>query len=484
MPVCIKVWGTGKTNNLIAMEKNFFSREKEACGKIVRTGLAALLPSVLLTAALFMGSCAKEMELDAGENGSPKGTLAVSTRGVDGEVSYPVNVYVFDSNGSCAATATLSSADDELSVYLSNGSYTVQAVGGASTDDYILPTKDNAAGNSPITLLEGHSHGDIMTSVQAIVKVGEDETNELTLSMSRKVMQLCSVKMNDVPTEVTAVSMSISPLYTTLLLDGTCTGTNGAFTADLTKGTDGSTWALESGAYLLEACGKAAITVSMKTADGTKTYAYESSDELKANYKINITGTYKPGGFTVSGTVTGTDWAGTHDITFDMTDSQDSQGSDDNDETATVSAPEVGSIYKEKCYVLRNDTDEVAKTITSTLMSVEEKGGMTTTKDHTQAEWKELTDAGLAEMAVEGVPNWRLPTHEELMKITEVADADKSQKLWNLLLGAGGNVFRIGNYHFYLSDDDKIMQIDYRDLPIEPDAKTMLRGFTTVTFGI
>ena len=470
-----------KKNNLMNMRINTLSQMKETQGKTVRHGFAALLPAVLLSATMFLGGCAKEMELEVGDNGSAKGTLAVTTRSVDGTVSYPVSVYVFGSTGSCAAMATLSSADDELSVYLSKDNYTVQAVGGASADDYILPTKEEAASNSPITLRDGHSHGDLMTAAQMLAKVGENETNELTLTMTRKVMQLCSVKINSVPSEVTAVSVSISPLYGTLLLDGTCTGTNGAYTANLTKEADGTTWTLESGAYLLEASGKASITVAMTTAEGTKTFAYESSNELKANYKINITGTYKQGGFTVNGTVTGTEWAGVRDIVFKMTDSQDS---DDKGGTATSIAPEVGSIYMKKCYVLRNDTNKVTGTITSTLMTIDEKSGLTNTKEHTNDEWKELTDAGLAEMAVEGVPEWRLPTHEELMAMITVADADKDDKLWNLFINAGGSAFKTAMYvyYFYLTDDGQIMQIDYRDLPIEPDANTKLRGFTTVTF--
>lgn len=464
------------------MRTNTLSRVKEAFGEAVRHGFAALLPAVVLSAALFMGGCAKEIELETDDNSSAKGTLAVTTRGVDGTVSYPVNVYVFKSDGSCAATSTLSSADDNLSLYLSKGSYTVQAVGGASSDDYILPSKEEAANNSPITLRDGHSHGDLMTAAQMLAKVGEDETNELTLSMTRKVMQLCSVKINDVPSGVTAVSVSISPLYSALLLNGTCTGTNGAYTADLTKGADGTTWAMESGAYLLEANGKASITVAMTTAEGTKTYAYESTNELKANYKINIIATYKPGGFTVNGTVTGTEWAGVRDIAFNMTDSQDSEGSDDESGTVTATAPEVGSIYKEKCYVVCNDTNKVTGTITSTLMTIAEMEKLTTENNLTQAEWKEITDAGLAKMAVEGVPSWRLPTYEELGKMIKVYDSDKREQMWSAIRNAGGTIFRYARKYLYLADDGNIMQMDYLYSPEAPDTKAYLRGFTTVTF--
>ena len=329
-----------------------------------------------------------------------------------------------------------------------------------------------------------------MTAAQALVKIGEDETNSLSLSMTRKVMQLCSVKMTKVPSTVTAVSVSISPLYNTLLLNGAYSGSTGSFTADLTKGTDGTTWALESGKYLLEANGKAAITVSMKTADGTKTYSYESADELEANYKINITGTYKVSGFTVSGTISGTEWAGTRDITFEMTDTQEETDSEDkgdkgdSGETTTATAPEVGTIYMGKCFVVRNVTDETTGNVTTTLMTVNEKSGLTDTKDHTQAEWKNLTDAGLAELAVDGVSEWRLPTEEELKCAIEYVDAN-SETAYSTITGAGGANMGVTNVYWFFKDSNgNIKQLGKQNSynALTPDKSTRLRGFTTVTF--
>lgn len=470
-------------NKFIAIEKKFSSKISGAHGAVPQYGFAAMLPSALLAAVLLLGGCTEVIPLESSESGAAQGKLAVATRSADGTVSYPVNVYVFGNSGSCVKTATLSSADDELSIFLPVGSYSVQAVGGASSDDYVLPTVDNAASDSPITLIDGHCHGDLMTAAQAIVKVGEDETNSLSLSMTRRVMQLCSVKMTSVPSDVTAVTVSISPLYKTLLLNGTCTGTNGAFTAALSKDSDGKTWSLESGAYLLEASGKASITVSMTTAEGTKTYSYESTDELKSNYKINITGTYKVGGFTVAGTITGTEWAGTRDITFEMTDGESGDESDDKGGTATVTAPEVGTIYMEKCFVVSNVTDETTGAVTTTLMTIEEKSSLTDTKDHTQEEWKELTDAGLAELAVDGITGWRLPTVEEL-KYAEVL-IDENSKTYNpIIKGAGGTEMLYYLYRFCKDEEGNIKQLcgsnGYN--PINPDAKTALRGFTTVTF--
>lgn len=473
-------------NKFVSIERTIMSKMSGAHGVVSRYRIATILPSALLTAVLFLGSCSEVVPLENNESSSAQGQLSVATRGADGTVSYPVNVYVFGNSGSCVKTATLASADDKLSIYLPIGSYSIQAIGGASSEDYELPSADNASATSAITLRDGHSHGDLMTAAQALVKIGEDETNSLSLSMTRKVMQLCSVKMTKVPSTVTAVSVSISPLYNTLLLNGAYSGSTGSFTADLTKGTDGTTWALESDKYLLEANGKAAITVSMKTADGTKTYSYESADELKANYKINITGTYKVSGFTVSGTISGTEWAGTRDITFEMTDTQEETGSEDkgdSGETITATAPEVGTIYMGKCFVVRNVTDETTGNVTTTLMTVNEKSGLTDTKDHTQAEWKNLTDAGLAELAVDGVSEWRLPTEEELKCAIEYVDANS--KANSMITGAGGANMGVTNVYWFFKDSSgNIKQLGKQNSynALTPDKSTRLRGFTTVTF--
>lgn len=438
---------------------------------------------VLASVALLLSGCAKEIEYENNVSDAPKGTLSVGTRATDsGNVSYPVNVYVFDDDGACAATAALASSSDELSIYLPIGTYSVRAVGGASPDDYELPTKDNAVYNSPVTLLQGHSHGELMTAVQAFVKVNAEDTNSLSLSMSRKMMQLCGVTMKEVPADVTAVSVSISPLYKSLLLNGEYSGDDGSFTTDLVKDADGTTWKMESSAYLLEARGKAAITVSMTIGSGTKTFSYESADELKANYKINITGTYKPGGFTVGGTVTGTDWAGTHEITFDMTDnSGGTESKNENTETALPEAPQVGTIYMGKCLVLENDTDKVAGTITSTLMTIKEKSGLTTEKSLTQEEWETLTSAAVDELAVDDIPGWRLPTEEEVLNMLTYVKANINA-IKDLVTAAGGDIVRPAAYTLFRNDAGLIKMVSSIYKENDPSDKAILRAFTTETF--
>ena len=58
------------------------------------------------------------------------------------------------------------------------------------------------------------------------------------------------------------------------------------------------------------------------TATGTRSYTYQTSDELEEGYKINIEGTYTEAvGVTLSGTIEGTEWKGERTIRFDFDES-------------------------------------------------------------------------------------------------------------------------------------------------------------------
>ena len=254
---------------------------------------------MLLTAAVCSTSCEKYVVDEESGVEEPNSMLVVRTRAAlsDGtepqeqaKVSYPVNVYVFDEGGKCVELAEITSGDDEMSFKLPEGDYDVYAIAGATESAYEMPTKENATKTSVITLREGCGHGDLMTA-DSNVALSKGEENTLTLSLERKVMMVESVTIGNVPDDVTAVSVSISPLYEDLLLDGTYSGGNGSGKIDLVETSDGSTWMSETGLYLLEAAGKATLKISLTRNGAVHSYSYSCAEDLKANYKVNINGT-------------------------------------------------------------------------------------------------------------------------------------------------------------------------------------------------
>lgn len=376
-----------------------------------------LKTTLLLLFATSLFSCEKFNDEEAFEDKDANSTLVIRTRaaqaeGAEGtaEISYPVNIYVFDDADRCVDLVQLASGDDELSLKLPEGSYGVYALAGTEAEAYELPTKENATKDAVVALKDGHMHGDVMTAKNN-VKMAYGEENTLTLSLERKVMMLESVTINNVPASVTAVTVSVSPLYENIKLDGTYDGDNGDYTASLTREGETNVWKSTGAVYLLEASGTATVKVSFTTGDNIHSYSYNCPKELKANYKVNINGTYSSDGVELSGSLTGVEWAGTTDVTFSFDESGESEtvvpGGDDDpsgEDAVTGTAPEVGKMYK-GCYVLmKNDDTENTFTLMSpkclTLESVEDL--------------ETVVNDSIAKLAVDGIDGWRLANESEL----------------------------------------------------------------------
>jgi len=169
--------------------------------------------SLIASALAVLGLTACEKGLDVGEDvmspdvGQVKNSLLqVRTRGGgtgdEATVAYPVTVYVF-AGEECRAAQTIGDEGQTLNIALTEGTYSVYAVGGASAEDYVLPDASDALATSAIALKEGHEHSDLMAA-QATVTLMDGEANTVTLGMERKVMMLQSVVMKKIPMAATA----------------------------------------------------------------------------------------------------------------------------------------------------------------------------------------------------------------------------------------------------------------------------------------
>ena len=109
-------------------------------------------------------------------------TRSGGSAGGEATVAYPVTVYVF-SGEECKAVQTIGDEGQTLNIGLTEGTYSVYAVGGASSSDYVLPTTDDAVATSAIALREGHSHGDLMTA-QATVTLTMNASLPMVVMLS------------------------------------------------------------------------------------------------------------------------------------------------------------------------------------------------------------------------------------------------------------------------------------------------------------
>lgn len=462
---------------------------------------------LLTVAALLLYSCEKYNDDTDFAAKDANCTLIIRTRaGAAGDedgskISYPVNVYVFSGNA-CVETARIESEVTPMSLRLPEGSYEVYAIAGADAETYDLPSKENASREYLVRLNGGKTHADLMTAKNSVT-LAYGEENTLTLSLERKVMLVENVSIRNVPSSVIAVSVTLSPLYENILLDGSYGGTDGSQTLELTRGSDGKTWENISNVYLLEASGPATVKVSLQTESKTRSYSYTSTDELKANYRINITGTYNEDGIQLNGTITGATWEGVKNISFsfDETGSSADEGTgpetgggnagEDTGGTASGNAPEAGTLYKD-FYVLKSESSGAGTVVT--LMSTSYEKGLSFT-DNDQSSIKESVEQKLEGLAAgsDGLGTLRLPTLEELKYVKSNLEAvnDNLERLGKSLFVTGSGTL----YSYYFLDGDGLIKAYWpsRDEPdsefscISTDIKggrnsIILRGFTTVTF--
>lgn len=217
--------------------------------------------SLIASALAVLGLTACEKTLDVMDDEMSSGfgqvknsLLQVRTRagGVasdEAEVAYPVTVYVFQGE-ECKVAQTIGDKGQTLNIALTEGTYSVYAIGGTSADDYVFPGASKALMTSAIVLREGKSHGGLMTAKANVVLV-DGEANTVTLGMERRTMLLQSVILKKIPAAATAVSVTISPLWQSLTVGGNYSGTDGLYSLSLEKQSDGRTWQTTETAYLL-----------------------------------------------------------------------------------------------------------------------------------------------------------------------------------------------------------------------------------------
>ncbi|MBR1395881.1 MAG: FimB/Mfa2 family fimbrial subunit [Prevotella sp.] len=382
-----------------------------------------------------LGLTACEKTLDVGEDNASTGqvknsVLQVRTRGTSGDeatVAYPVVVYVFQGD-ECKASQTIGDEGQTLNIALTEGTYSVYAVGGVSSSDYVLPTVSDALTTSAIALQEGKKLTDLMAA-SATVTLVDGGTNTVTLGMTRKTMQIQDVTIKKVPSTATAVTVTIAPLWQSLTIGGTYSTTNGNSTITLTKQEDGRTWRNSGSAYLLPPCSQPASMSVNITVDGTtKTYTYSTSNELEAGYKINIDGTYTEAvGVNLTGTITGATWLGERTISFTFdedgssTSGNDNNGGDNGGDTQDF--PSEGDTYQ-GCYVLAVTVEDDGQSAEVVLLSPNERA-VTSASD---------AESALASLGVDGISDWTVPTKAQMDAFAAARnDVTPAPAGWNYL---------------------------------------------------
>ena len=380
-------------------------------------------------------SCRGDVMNDYEQEAGATSLLHVFTRSGDGptvdeNVPTPVSLYVFNASGRCVKV--LPDVTQNALVAVQGGTYGVYALAGADAAHYDLPSEDDASTTSVISLKAEETQGDLMASHESVTVADAAEKN-LTLTLTRVVSGIKQITIKKVPAAVTAVSVSVDPLYQAFRLDGTYSGTGGSCSVALTEEADGTTWSYseESGSvFLMPSDGMPTITVSFTSADGTTRYSYTAAKQLEANHKLTIDATYtEQAKLSVTGTITGSEWDDDTAITFEFDEtnaSGESSGGETGGETGggetgggetgggetgsggtsqSITLPEVGTIYR-TCYVLAH-VDETHVL----LLAPKSKAGVVVTGDANETIKAKMMEQ-LAEWNVDGISSWGLVNQE------------------------------------------------------------------------
>lgn len=426
------------------------------------------LPYALLVGIMMLTSCEKELVADGANEGSSteQQPVTILTRGTgnDAKISYPVHLYVMNADGLCVKKETLTEGNT-LSLSLPSATYTAYAIAGATEWVYDLPTVATARPDYTIALKDNATHADLMSASNTLV-VSKDGENSLTLNLQRKVMLIHGITIKDVPSTTDAVTVTISPIYKNLLLNGNYTAETAPITLTLVKQGDGTTWKNASELYSLPASESAKLTIKMTTGSESKSYSYSCPATLEANHEVDITGTYTENQeLQISGTVNGAEWGTPTDITFSFDESDVDTGGDVQNETA----PEQETWYK-KCYVLTTVDDGDYVNVVLLHKDVQHID----CEHMTIAEIDAAVSTALSGFDIDGITGWRLPTKSE-------AGALVLSSFNAGVESAGGTV--MGSSDIHLGKDDgtyfgfSSAHVNYPSASVE-----LLRPVTTVRF--
>jgi len=358
--------------------------------------------------------------------------IVTHTREGDDPSASVASVYLFNGSGAFVRTLQTDAAGSytsaSASVKLPEGSYTLCALGPGNLSSFQIPATPSPT--STITPVEGQAMGDLlMASSTVSLSDGDAETVDMTLQ--RKVLELSTVTISQVPADVTGVTVSVAPFYSAIQFNGTYVEDNPlTVTIPLTAATTEGVWVATPRQLVFPSKGVPTITVTFTHAEGDpSSYTYTAETALTANNKYDIAGTYtEPLGVTLSGSLSLQPWADTNtDIPFDFDESNavsdsgsgsgagsdpasGSGGSDAGSGSSDTSeAPVVGELYK-GCYVV--SVGESNRT--AVLLSPTEKNGYSGDR------------ASLLSQINTSLENWpavadvlgkcRVPTYEEVQE--------------------------------------------------------------------
>ena len=382
--------------------------------------------AAIMSSFVCLVSCSEQESdlLSANQSSNSQLSIVTHTRGGETPIA---SVYLFNGSNTFVRTLQTDAAgytSASASVKLPEGTYTLCALSPSDLSHFQIPEAPTPT--SAITLAEGQAMSDLLIGT-ATATLADGANEEVDLELQRKVLEISSITISQVPDDVTGVTVSIAPLYSAVQFNGEYVATDpvtATFTLTSTA-TDG-VWQVAPEQFVFPSVGKPTITVTFTRDNGDRgIYTYETESAFSANNKYNIAGTYtEPLGVNLSGGITLQPWATDPtavNFDFDETNTGNSSDTDDPDSgnSETTDPPVVGQTYK-GCYVVSVNSDAKTAVLLSPTEGTSYDVG---NNDHDATEWLNLLSTKLQSWpSIEGITgSWRIPTIEEIQLFAQPA---------------------------------------------------------------
>ena len=344
---------------------------------------------------LTLSSCSEEVFNSAvpepAESG--EGQLRIVTRG-DVETPLQTRLYIFNDAGQCIQLLSPDEHEQFVTTSLTAGTYDLCGIGSKDFSNFVLPTVEEATPTTEVIVATGKQRGDLLIGHEQITLEDGDREN-IDIQLERKVTHVTSIVIHEVPNDVEHVSVSITPMYKKLLLNGTLEDPTGTYTVNLTDLGSGD-WEAAPDEMILPSDGHPTITITFTKNETPKSYTYTAAQSINANTNVTLEGTFVgQKGIVLTATMTPQSWNSTpQDITFDFDEH-----------------PIAGQTYQ-GYFVVSNDPTSR----TATLLS-QARVNFTAPEGNAQADWLPVLNSAMNSLEkpsfATATDHWRLPTAAE-----------------------------------------------------------------------
>lgn len=420
--------------------------------------IGTLFLSFAMTCCI-LSSCEKVDMLEDGEDGDQTNTSGVTrnvklvAKAIDNtDVTYPLTIYAFDTEGNNVTSTVINSKDDaSATLKLKKGRYHLTAVSLPSSYEPLSSVKDwNATFSMPKS---GYATVPLMTGSADINVTSSDQIAHISLGYRQASL---SVTINDVPTSVTSVDVTLSSAYTDMTLAADLSGKM-MVTVPCVKGAasnNGATWSTGKFYILPSVNAQPSITISFSggtTGDVSYSHTYNAS--LLAGTPYNFTATYKgkaEGGggssdddVTINTDISAGKWADEVKESFNFgpdVNKTESPSDPESNVITVTTLPGSGDIWNGHVVGFVNEISETEREVV--LISIKEWENISSAFSSNANQAKEIA----AQYEENGLSGWIIPTRNDGMALNRLYSYDNNRALINSALETCGGTGLIQMY--------------------------------------